>query len=216
MRSVIDVGQKFGRLTVVEVVKGERNTRLRCSCECGGDVLALAYNVKNGNTASCGCLSRESKAARGRVLGKSQGPRNSTHGLSSTATYQAWISAKNRCYNSAYKEFHRYGGRGIKMCARWLNSFQAFLDDMGIRPDGKTLERSESDGDYEPGNCVWATKEDQAQNRPSFNKVGPHEVVKIRRRHADGERVEILAAEHRMSRQAVRNIVSRKSWKNIE
>ena len=80
------------------------------------------------------------------------------------AEYGAWYNARRRCHNSKSKNFADYGGRGISMCARWINDFDAFMDDMGPRPEGTTLERRNNSRGYEPGNCVWATPAVQMRN----------------------------------------------------
>ena len=80
-------------------------------------------------------------------------------------TYQSWTHMKNRCSSPKHHAYHRYGGRGIYVCARWLNSFESFLEDMGERPGGTSIDRSDNDAGYEPWNCKWSTPAEQASNR---------------------------------------------------
>lgn len=98
-------------------------------------------------------------------MGVVQGKLNATHGMSKTPTYIAWIEARKRCFKPQNERFHYYGGRGITMCPRWAESFENFLADMGLRPDGLSLDRIDNDGNYEPGNCRWATQLEQVSNR---------------------------------------------------
>lgn len=95
------------------------------------------------------------------------GERSVTHGRSKTPEYYIWKTMKARCYNPRNKSFYRYGGRGVTVCDRWLESFENFLEDMGERPEGLTLERKLNKGNYEPSNCVWDTPKAQANNRDS-------------------------------------------------
>lgn len=87
-----------------------------------------------------------------------------THGLSRTPTYSSWMSMKQRCLNPKERNFHNYGGRGIKICKRWKNSFAAFFKDMGLRPKGLSLGRKNNNGNYSPSNCRWETPRQQCNN----------------------------------------------------
>ena len=156
-------GQKFGRLLVVN--KGEsKKGRVywNCKCECGNDVVASTTQLKSGNTQSCGCLLKERISET-----------HKTHGLTKTRFYRVWHQMKRRCTNPDYNEYHLYGGRGIGISEEWL-TFENFMNDMYNsyiefeKEHGKnsaSLDRLDSDKDYNKDNCRWATDLEQARNR---------------------------------------------------
>jgi hypothetical protein len=151
------VGQRFGRLLVTEPAPKPHtraDRRWLCQCDCGKTKVVAHHQLLGGNCRSCGCLRSELSAAR--VI---------KHGLRKSPEYGIWNAMKNRCYNPHVKHHKDYGGRGIKVCDRWRDSFEAFITDMGRRPGPEyTIERENNDGDYEPGNCKWATRFEQQRN----------------------------------------------------
>lgn len=154
-------GKKFGRLFVERVVFTPREkTKAECVCDCGKSVVVGVDKVLNGHTKSCGCYRSEVSAARVR-----------THGKSRTRVYTAYWNMINRCYYKALKGFKYWGGKGIRVCSRWLEpngvGFMNFYADMGDPPDGLSLERKLRLGHYCPENCEWATVEVQNNNKES-------------------------------------------------
>lgn len=155
-------GKQFGRLTV-----DGRSEKLRqsgalwnCSCECGGKAVVDSLKLRSGHTRSCGCLKVESRP-------------NLQHGkANSSRTYRSWKEMRQRCNNPNSTQWKWYGGRGIKICPEW-DDYIVFLKDMGERPEGKTIDRINSDGDYSKGNCKWSTAKEQAvTNRGCFKPGG--------------------------------------------
>jgi hypothetical protein len=154
-------GQRFGRLVVLRH-DPEKWSRLICRCDCGAEVRVGRGNLTEGRTLSCGCLSREGSRARGRQRARHGHTRMDTAGRQASRTYSSWNAMLGRCTNPRHHAFARYGRLGVS--ERW-RSFEVFLADMGERPPGTSLDRIDNERGYEPGNCRWATAQEQQRNR---------------------------------------------------
>lgn len=159
-----ETGNRYTRLVVIERVPtppGRIGAFWRCRCDCGVEKVVLGQQLRAGNTQSCGCLLREN--------GRNNGYGNRRHGMSGhhkTKEYRAWVNMRQRCTNPRRKDFPQYGGRGITVCDRWNQSFDAFLADMGCAPSPQhSLDRIDNNGAYEPCNCRWATDSEQRRNK---------------------------------------------------
>lgn len=160
------VGKRYGRLIVLEKdlskrKESQQRTRWVCKCDCGTVKSIQAYKLRVGEIKSCGCLRKENAGKLSKRHGKSRYADGTIR-----PEFNAWVGIKTRCYNKNRPEYERYGGRGIKVCGRWLDSFENFYDDMGERPtDDHSIDRIDNDEDYSPENCRWATHEQQSRNQ---------------------------------------------------
>jgi len=170
----LEVGSMFGKLTVISLhtakrVSGKTKWMALCECECGEVIGVERHNLKNGNSSQCPPCAT-----------KTRGEKRKTHGSSFSRKdidpvghncYTRWQSMKRRCYNPNENRYNRYGGRGIKVCDRWLNSYDNFLEDMGFPPNKSyQIDRIDNDGDYRPGNCRWVSRKKNGRNKCN-NKI---------------------------------------------
>ena len=162
--SFIDLtGITFGRLSVISYagkIKGNKYHYWNCQCSCGKMTTAASAALKTGNVSSCGCLKAE-------LIAKRCG----THGMTKTREWNSWRGMTERCYNPSHKNYGQYGGRGITVCESW-HKFENFFRDMGYRPDKKSLDRINVNGNYCLENCKWSTQREQMLNtrRSKANK----------------------------------------------
>jgi hypothetical protein len=158
----IKLGDKYNKLTIIKKVNsyispsGNKKRQFECICDCGNIITIRLSSIKSGNTTSCGCSKKELIKER-----------NLTHGLTKNKLYHTWYGMKKRCYNTNSINYKYYGGRGITICDRWLgvDGFKNFLEDMGQRPIGTSIDRINVNGNYELSNCRWATPKQQLNNR---------------------------------------------------
>ena len=161
-------GQTFCELTVVNFIAlGKYGAHWRCLCTCGTFVEVRAGDLKSGNTTSCGCRKRKILSEKAMKHGEAAGKHHTQY----SRAYKIWRGMIQRCYSSSCKAFPNYGGRGILVCDKWRNNYQAFVSDMGNPPEGGTLERIDVHAGYSKDNCKWIPLVEQARNRQNTVRV---------------------------------------------
>lgn len=169
---IIPIGTRFGKLQIdsepyIWAIKSYRPICYTCLCNCGKRTDVQAMYLRRGSTTSCGCAQAAQRAKNGRATIAKAQAKNTKHGYLKGGrhpVYRVWQGIKERCLKPKHKSYPDYGGRGIKICDRWMD-FVNFIADMGDRPSSNhSIERRDNDGNYEPNNCYWATKAEQARN----------------------------------------------------
>lgn len=181
-------GQRYGRLVAVEPTSDRDASGTvvwRCMCDCGREKLVPGKNLTGGNTKSCGCLQADNVYK--------------THGMSSSPEYRAWKAMKTRCLDPNNPRWLDYGGRGIMVCDRWLESFQNFFADVGLRPgDGYSLDRINNDSDYKPSNVKWSTDAEQRLNQRPNVRNSQLRILQERADQAEAEAAALRAEVERL------------------
>lgn len=156
--ATIQAGHRFGLVTALSQVgrSADGHVLWLCRCDCGGEKVWQSNVLKTSKVPSCGCHALKVNRAQA-----------TKHGGRETREYSSWQAAIQRCENPLANGYEDYGGRGIRICEEWRSSFETFRDYMGKRPPNTTLERKNVNGNYEPGNCEWATPTIQSRNKRS-------------------------------------------------
>ena len=180
------VGKTFGKLQVLEFagMGDDYSSRWIVRCECGTEKIVIGKNLMKGRTRSCGCKQGGRNGLHGAV--------KRTHGMTQSPLYTTWTNIRQRCNNPKNSDYRVYGGRGIEVCERWSNSFEAFAEDMGPTWERRlSIERIDSDGNYEPSNCRWVPMSEQWKTRRSHGpKRADGSPAKKYTRHGSPKRTE--------------------------
>lgn len=152
------IGSKFNHFTIKSIVGV--GGMVICQCECGKLVKSTYRVIKIGSKKSCGCIKFKNRFIHGQCANKN------------TKEYTCWLMMKKRCIDEKSKDYKNYGGRGVMVCDRWIDSFPNFLEDMGFAPNLlDSIDRIDVNGNYEPSNCRWADRKTQANTKRNNRKL---------------------------------------------
>lgn len=189
--------RKYGKLIVIKRSK-KRPTHWVCLCDCGNSTEVHGGHLRHGHTTSCGCYKRE--------VGR-------THGMSGTPEYITWENIVQRTTNPNHPQFKYWGGRGITMCDRWLNSFENFYDDMGDKPNNLTIDRIDNNKGYYPENCRWATMKEQNLNTRRTTKITYNNITMSKSEWANYLGIKYITVCSRFSRGwSIEKALSKKNY----
>lgn len=204
-------GTILGRLTIIKEAEpyirpgnGERQRQWLCQCSCGKILVMRQCNLMRKATRSCGCYTSEITTKR-----------NTKHGKTNTSEFNIWNAMKDRCFNTNNHAYKYYGGRGITVCDRWKDSFENFLEDMGERPSKKhSIDRfPNNNGNYEPGNCRWATMIQQGRNKRD-NRLNEEIAEQIRNANLkDRKSKKEIANKYGVGEHAIYDVLKGATWK---
>ncbi|WP_417444603.1 hypothetical protein [Joostella sp.] len=196
------IGKKFNRLTIISFIgiDNYRNKVWKCVCVCGNYTKASTTSLKKGNTKSCGCLQKEKAAMTGRNILKTHGLSKNADGTK-TRLFRIWSGMKTRCNNSRVVEYPRYGGKGVEVCASWMNyeNFHKWSINNGYK-NNLSIDRIDVDGNYEPSNCRWVTDKIQCRNRTSSRLLTFKGDTKTLSEFAEEFNISIQALHNRLKR----------------
>ena len=180
---------------------GRSYIRVNCKCDCGNIVIIIYASLISGHTTSCGCAKHE-------ICGLA----TKTHGMTNSKEYATWSRMIHRCYNENNTRYSMYGGREIKVCPEWLDSFETFYKDLGPAPSPQhSIDRIDVNGNYTPSNVKWSTAKEQARNKTS-SKLDEKIANEIRIRLANGEKGVDLAEEFCVTTAMISRVKLNQAW----